>query len=100
MESPETMKIYYYYFSVFSRSILASSSIGESYDNLTEELYSVLNNTLRVVEFNKCLIADGSCKIPAECIESINGQSCKCDDFDDVAEMSSEVEAGFNCTCY
>ena len=53
-----------------------------------------MNDTLKIVEFNKCLIPDGSCKIPAECIESINGQTCQCD------EMADEVGLGFNCTCF
>ena len=79
---------------MFSRSILASETIQESFDKLTKELDSVLNDTLKVVEFNKCHIPEGSCKIPAECIESINGQICKCD------EMSAEIQIGFNCTCF
>ena len=54
-----------------------------------------MNDTLRVVEFDKCLITDGSCKIPAECISSINGRICDCNDFD-----PTDGQTGFDCTCY
>ena len=67
-------------FSEFSRSILSSNSIEDSFDKLTEELDSVLNDTISVIEFNKCLIPDDECYIPAECVETINGNSCECID--------------------
>ena len=67
-------------FSEFSRSILSSNSIEDSFDKLTEELDSVLNDTISVIEFNKCLLPDDECHIPAECVESINGKPCDCID--------------------
>ena len=50
-----------------------------------------MNDTLTIVEYNKCLIPDGECHIPAECVQSINGQTCKCDDLED--------GLGFECNC-
>ena len=76
----------------FSRSILSSNSIEQSFDKLTEELDIVMNDTLTIVEYNKCLIPAGECKIPAECVQSINGQTCECNDLD--------VGTGFECTCF
>lgn len=77
--------------SVFSRSILNSKSIAESFVKLTAELDTVMKDTVNIVEFSKCQISDGDCRIPAECVESINGRACKCDD------LKSGV--GLNCTC-
>ena len=51
-----------------------------------------MNNTVKTVEYNKCLIPDGECKIPAECVQSINGKTCECADL--------ETGIGFECTCY
>ena len=51
-----------------------------------------MNDTLTIVEYNKCLIPDGECQIPAECVQSINGQTCECNDL--------EVGIGFECTCF
>ena len=78
-------------FSEFSRSILSSNSIEDSFDKLTEELDSVLNDTISVIEFNKCLIPDDECHIPAECVETINGNSCECVDMG--------TGNGINCIC-
>jgi len=78
-------------FSEFSRSILSSNSIEDSFDKLTEELDSVLNDTISVIEFNKCLVPDDECHIPAECVETINGNSCECVDMG--------TGNGINCIC-
>ena len=78
-------------FSEFSRSILSSNSIEDSFDKLTEELDSVLNDTINVIEFNKCLVPDDECYIPAECVESINGKSCECTDMG--------TGSGMSCVC-
>ena len=76
---------------MFSRSILNSKSIAESFVKLTAELDTVMKDTVKIVEFSKCQISENDCKIPAECVESINGRDCKCDD------LKSAV--GLNCTC-
>ena len=72
-----------------------SNSIQESFDKLTDELESVMNDTLNVVVFDKCLIADGSCQIPAECVASINGKVCDCYDLN-----QTDSQIGFDCTCF
>ena len=86
-----TSYMYNKYVLVFSRSILNSNSIDDSFKKLTDELDTVMNDTVKIVEFSKCQISEGDCRIPAECVESINGRSCKCDD------LKSGV--GLNCTC-
>ena len=68
-----------------------SESIEKSFDKLTAELDTVMKDTVKIVEFSKCQISENDCKIPAECVESINGRACKCDDLKD--------GVGLNCTC-
>ena len=85
--------IFHFYFSVFTRSVLRSNSVTESFDELIRELDSVMDGIMKIVKFNKCMIPEGACKIPAECVQSINGKKCECNDLD------TEIELKCNCAC-
>ena len=85
--------IFHFYFLVFTRSVLRSNSVTESFDELIRELDSVMDDIMKIVKFNKCMIPEGACKIPAECVRSINGKKCECNNLD------TEIELKCNCAC-
>lgn len=80
-----------FYIWVFTRSVLRSNSVTQSFNDLIQELDSVMDGILKIVKFDKCSIPDGACKISAECVQSINGKKCECNDLD--------TGIGLKCNC-
>merc|ERR1719419_586089 len=75
----------------FSRPLIDSDSVADSFSKLTEELDEVMEDTLEIVEFNACNVKGNNCEVRAECIQTINGFNCECSDL--------EMARGLNCTC-